>query len=130
MTVKSKVKPSILFVDDDGSVREILYAALGRKYDTAGFPSGLDLLEYMETATPNLIVLDVCMPVIDGYSVCRAIRSKKAFRDIPILFLTALHDDRSFLQGFNVGASAFMTKPFEMAELKEKIEDLLRAAAR
>ncbi|RMF87371.1 MAG: hybrid sensor histidine kinase/response regulator [Nitrospirae bacterium] len=113
----------LLVVDDDELNREIYRRHLegaGHRVVTAA--SGEEALAYVERAVPDLILLDVHMPGMDGFTVCRRIRERPGGEDIPILFITAkYHDDVSIAQGLALGASDYLAKPFNGAELVARV---------
>jgi len=83
----------------------------------------------VEKSPPDLILLDVVMPGMDGFEVCRRLRADKATRDIPIMFLTSLDEVASKTQAFEAGGTDYVTKPFEMLEVKARVRSLLKAKA-
>ncbi|HEV8635616.1 MAG TPA: response regulator transcription factor [Chloroflexota bacterium] len=118
---------SILVVEDDDHVRELVGSALHRAgYHVVAVEDGESAVEIAETQTPDLVVLDVRLPGIDGWEVCRRIRARA---DVPVLFLTALRDDASALRGFGLGADDYIGKPFSPAVLQARVEAVLRRVA-
>ncbi len=118
---------SILIVDDEPLGRETLRALLhgkGHRLIFAG--SGQEALELAETWKPDLILLDVMMPGMDGFEVCRRIRQTPSLAEVPIVMITALGDRASRIKGLNVGADDFITKPFDRTELRARIRTILR----
>src|SRR5262245_59691336 len=80
-------------------------------------------------AVPDLVLLDIVMPDIDGYEVCRRLRAAEATRELPIMFLSSLEDVKDKAQGFEVGGNDYLTKPFEVLEVKARVKSLLKAKA-
>src|SRR5262245_6312515 len=80
-------------------------------------------------AVPDLVLLDIVMPDIDGYEVCRRLRAAEATRELPIMFLSSLEDVKDKTQGFEVGGNDYLTKPFEVLEVKARVRSLLSAKA-
>ncbi|MFH1723701.1 MAG: response regulator transcription factor [Elusimicrobiota bacterium] len=119
-------KQRILAVDDDPGVRAMLQECLGRRYDVSTLDMADDIDEAVSDFEPDLIILDVMMPGPDGISVCRQLRARASSRDIPILFLTALHDDEEYIKGLSAGCDSWITKPFSPADLTTRIEFLLK----
>jgi sigma-B regulation protein RsbU (phosphoserine phosphatase) len=78
---------------------------------------------------PDLVLLDIMMPGIDGYEICRRLRADAATREIPIMFLSSLEDVRDKARGFELGANDYLTKPFEVLEVKARVRSLLKAKA-
>jgi two-component system response regulator MprA len=116
----------VLVVDDDRSLREAIVRALELEgYDVSGAEDGVQALGFFEAdaTTPDVVVLDVLMPNLNGFSTCRAIRSKSS---VPILMLTALGtvDDR--VEGLDAGADDYLAKPFAVVELLARLRALLR----
>ncbi|MFH1724972.1 MAG: response regulator [Elusimicrobiota bacterium] len=119
-------KACLLIIDDNRELLDTMEAALDREYAIAGFDSGSAFPNNPGLCRPDIIILDVDMPEVDGFSLCRAIRSRREFRDTPILFLTGLLGDCAPHMGLEAGGDAYMSKPFEMSELKERIASLMK----
>ena len=83
-----------------------------------------------ETLVPNLILLDLMLPGMDGWEICRRIRQYRKTRDVPILMLTARRDERDVVAGLELGADDYMKKPFSMNELMARVKALLRRSVR
>lgn len=119
-------KPCVMVVDDDGAIREMLKIALSAKYDVVCLSHGEGVAELVDTCRPGLILLDINLPGTDGFSICQSLRSRAKSRRIPILFITVRQDDESFVASLDAGGDSVLAKPFEIPELKRKIEYLLR----
>lgn len=117
----------VLIVDDTEANVDILVEALGDDYDVSVAMDGESALENMEMELPDIILLDIMMPGMDGYEVCRCIKENEAASEIPIIFLTAMTDAESKAKGFELGAVDYITKPFEVQEVKEKVYKHLMA---
>ena len=118
----------ILVVDDEALlVKGIRYNLKNDGYEVLTGSNGLDAVRTVRETPVDLIVLDVMMPEMDGLEACRQIR---AFSDVPIILLTAKADDMDKLMGFEHGADDYLTKPFNILELKARIRALLRRSAR
>ena len=116
----------ILVVDDEELlVKGIRFNLQNDGYEVITAANGLQALQLTQTQAPDLIVLDVMMPEMDGLTACAKIRE---FSDIPIILLTAKTDDIDKLIGFDSGADDYLTKPFNILELKARIRALLRRA--
>ena len=114
----------ILVVDDEALlVKGIRFNLLNEGYEVITGSDGLDALRLVQEQNPDLVVLDVMMPNMDGMSACAKIRE---FSNVPIILLTAKTDDMDKLMGFDHGADDYMTKPFNILELKARIRALLR----
>ena len=114
----------ILVFEDDPSVRRVLRMQLEadgyRVSEAENGPIGLDLLE---AETPDLIILDVMMPGMDGYTVCRKIREERRFQKLPVLFLTAKHEVESRMLSLDNGANDYLTKPYDRRELLLRVRN-------
>lgn len=116
---------TILIVDDEESLTDLVSSALRfAGYDVATESNGFDALRHVKTSQPDLVVLDVNMPEIDGFEVCRRIRRDGL--DVPVIFLTARDDIADLRVGFRQGGDDYLTKPFSLEELGLRIEALLR----
>lgn len=117
----------ILVVDDEALlVKGICYNLRNEGYDVLTGANGLDAVRTVRETQVDLVILDVMMPEMDGLEACRQIRD---FSDVPIILLTAKADDIDKLMGFEHGADDYLTKPFNILELKARIRALLRRAA-
>ena len=118
----------ILVVDDEELlVKGIRFNLQNDGYTVISGTNGLEALQLAQADKPDLIVLDVMMPEMDGLTACRKIRE---FSNVPIILLTAKADDMDKLMGFDVGADDYLTKPFNILELKARIRALLRRSGR
>jgi two-component system OmpR family response regulator len=116
---------SILVVDDEESLTDLVSSALRfAGYDVTTENNGFDALRSIKDRTPDLVVLDVNMPEIDGFEVCRRIRRNGY--EVPVIFLTARDDIEDLRIGFRQGGDDYLTKPFSLEELGLRIEALLR----
>ncbi len=115
---------TILVVDDEPNILELAKLYLEQEgYRVEGVGTGNDALSRMNTANPALIVLDLMLPDIDGFEVCREIRKKS---DVPILMLTARREDVDKIVGLELGADDYLTKPFNPRELVARVKAILR----
>ena len=115
---------TILVVDDEALlVKGIRFNLKSDGYDVITGSNGKEAVELTKSENPDLVVLDVMMPVMDGLTACSRIRE---FSDVPIILLTAKVDDMDKLMGFDHGADDYLTKPFNILELKARIRALLR----
>ena len=115
-------KSSIFVVDDNDSNIDVLVEALGNDYDISVALDGESALEDIESHPPSLILLDIMMPGIDGLEVCRRIKSSPDLNNIPIIFLSGKDDLKSKTLGFELGAVDYITKPFQLSELKARVK--------
>jgi len=123
--------PSILAVDDDPDVLGTLERVLKReRFDVQLVNSGPKALSALENGIPDLMILDIIMPEMDGIEVCEIIRADHRFTTLPILFLTAKGTTDDVVEGLDAGADDYIVKPFELSELRARIKALLRRGSR
>ncbi len=123
-TALESVKEKILVVDDEASIRRILETRLSMiGYDVVTAADGEEALDTFRNTVPDLVVLDVMMPKLDGYGVCQELRKES---DIPIIMLTALGDVADRITGLELGADDYVVKPFSPKELEARIRSVLR----
>ena len=119
--------PCVLIVDDTPAARKTLESLLKTEgYRLAFASSGVEALEVVAQLKPDLILLDVMMPEMDGYEVCRRLRSAPESSQVPIIMVTALDDRASRLRGLEAGADDFLTKPIDWAELRARTRTIIR----
>lgn len=123
-----KMKNStVLIVDDEPTGREVLRGLLlGQGYDLAFAQSGEEALEVAASLIPDLILLDVMMPGMDGFETCLQLRADPVLAEVPIIMVTALDDHASRLEGIEAGADDFVSKPFNRAELRTRVKTITR----
>src|SRR5258706_4253349 len=118
---------TILIVDDEPSGRETLAALLhAQGYQLSFAAGGADALAQAAKLQPDLILLDVMMPEINGFEVCRCLRADPAIAEVSIVLITALDDRAARLEGIEAGADDFVTKPFDRIELRARIRAITR----
>jgi two-component system response regulator RpaA len=118
---------TVLVIDDDDLVSRTIQRALKLyNYHVMVAGGGAEGLQTARRHQPDLFILDVVMPGMDGYQVARQIRHDPLLKDIPILFLTAKAKDDDKIEGFRAGADDYLTKPFNMEELKLRVAAILR----
>ncbi len=118
--------PKILVVDDEPWNLELMEAYLSGEYDITMAANGAEALEKVEQVMPDLILLDVLMPRMDGYQVCENLKKNESTHFIPVVLVTALSEKEDRIRGIEVGADEFLTKPVDMIELKTRVKSLLR----
>ncbi|MFQ5615430.1 MAG: response regulator [Anaerolineales bacterium] len=124
-------KARILIVEDDFDISNMLRIYFtGQGYDVDVALSGPDALEKTRQGLPHLIVLDIMLPGIDGYEVCRRLRTQTRTSHIPIIFLTQRDERSDKLQGLELGADDYITKPFDIEELKLRVQNAIARAER
>ncbi len=119
----------ILLVDDAKPNIDILVAALKNDYKLSVALSGEMALQVAAKSPPDLVLLDIMMPGLDGYEVCRRFRKMPEMADVPVIFLSSLDEVQNKAQGFEAGANDYVTKPFEMLEVQARVRSLLKAKA-
>jgi signal transduction histidine kinase len=120
-------KAKILIVDDEPLARDVMEGFLFRdNYDMAFAARGAEALAYFESSPPDLMLLDVMMPEMDGYTVCQKLKSDERFRHIPIILVTALGSKEDLVRGFEAGADDFLAKPVNEPELRARVRSMLR----
>lgn len=114
-------------VDDDSTIREIeVYTLVQTGFEAKGFADGISMLEALRVERPELIVLDIMLPVKDGVEVLKEIRSNAKTRDIPVIMATAKGTETDKIQGLDTGADDYLVKPFGMMEMVSRIKAVLR----
>ena len=127
--VKDLSESRMLIVDDAKTNIDILVQALRDEYKLSVALDGAAALRSVEKSPPDLVLLDIVMPGIDGYEVCRQLRAQESTRELPIMFLSSLEDVKDKTRGFEVGGNDYLTKPFEVLEVKARVRSLLKAKA-
>ena len=118
-----KEKNKILIVDDTPNNIQLLAALLSEKgYIVTAATGGRQALLAIEKSLPDLILLDIMMPEMDGYETCRTLKSSEITKDIPVIFLSAKHESNDIALGFEVGAVDYVTKPFNESELLARVK--------
>ncbi|MFH1368564.1 MAG: response regulator [Elusimicrobiota bacterium] len=119
-------KTRVLAVDDDQTVLDIIKQGLETlDYEVDTAESEADVWISLHRTRPDIILMDVSMPGLDGISLCKNIRTSPGMSDIPIIMLTAFSDEKTFHDAMLFGATDFLMKPFEISEVQKKIEDCL-----
>jgi len=118
--------PKVLLVDDEDSLRKVIRELLERDgYVVAEARDGAQALDQIDRVGPDIIVLDLNMPGLDGYGVLSHLRSRPATADIPVIVLTAKGDEDNEVRVFELGADDFLTKPFRARALSARLEAVL-----
>jgi DNA-binding response OmpR family regulator len=121
-------KKKILLVEDEKDMAYAVALQLESKgYEVITASDGREGLDKARAKKPDLIILDLMLPKIDGYKVCRMLKFDSKYKDIPIILFTARAQDSDKKTGKEVGADAYITKPFEPSVLLDKIRELLKA---
>ena len=119
----------IFCVEDDASIRDIeVYALRSTGFEARGFADGDSFLNALAQETPELVVLDVMLPGMDGLELLRRMKASPALRDIPVVMATAKDAEYDKIQGLDQGADYYLTKPFGVMELVSCVRAVLRRA--
>ena len=127
--MKELSESRVLIVDDVPANVELLVNALRGEHQLSVALDGAGALRTIEKAPPDLVLLDIMMPGLDGYEVCGRLRASPKTCDIPVMFLSSLEDAQDKAKGFEAGGNDYLVKPFEMIEVKARVRSLLRAKA-
>ncbi|RME86987.1 MAG: response regulator [Anaerolineae bacterium] len=124
-------KARLLIVEDDNDIANMLKIFFtGLDYDVDIAARGSEALEKTRQVLPHLIILDIMLPDIDGYEVCRTLRTNTRTSHIPVIFLTQKDERSDKLQGLELGADDYITKPFDIEELKLRVQGAIRRSER
>jgi signal transduction histidine kinase len=121
-------RPVILLVDDNADMVEYLRSLLAGRFDVVCAGSGKSALEAIDRGVPDLVLTDVMMPQMDGFSLLSAVRQKPAASSVPVIMLSARAGEKSRIQGLDAGADDYLTKPFTARELVARVEAQLKMA--
>ncbi len=116
----------VLLVDDVRSSLDVLVEALQGHHLLSLALDGESALKSIAHSPPDLVLLDLMMPRLDGYEICRRLRAAPATRELPVIFLTALGEVQSKARGFEAGGTDYITKPFDAVEVRARVRSLLR----
>ncbi|MCM1056605.1 MAG: response regulator [Firmicutes bacterium] len=122
-------KKKIVAVDDSGIVLKMLQKVLGEKYDVHAFSGGMRALKFLKEKTPDLIILDIDMPEINGYEMLKAIRENEHLAAVPVIFLTSNNDKNHVIKAMAGGAKDYVVKPIDADILMDKVRTQLNAGA-
>jgi len=124
--VEERTKPKILIVDDDEHLLYLLTCAFeDEDYELRLAPGGQEALDRVCEEQPDLILLDLSMPFVSGYDVLRALKRDGKTKEIPVIIITSRDLERDILDGFELGASDYITKPFSLAHLIARVKTWL-----
>jgi len=121
----SKIANNILIIDDDPDILKFLVGLFDDQIGVSFAPSGAKALEHVQANKPDLILLDVEMPEMDGFAVCRQLKSDPATQHIPVIFLTAMADEKDITEGLRLGAVDYITKPIDAKIVIAKVKNQL-----
>ena len=119
-------KPVILVVEDDADLRKILRIQLtSRGYEVREAVDGAEGFAAVREAAPDCVILDLMMPIMDGFGFLKRARAINELTTVPILILTASEDERNRIRGYQYQADAYMGKPYDLEELTAKVDELV-----
>lgn len=121
-------KKKIVAVDDSGIILKMLTKVLGEKYDLHAFSGGKRALQFLKDRTPDLIILDIDMPEINGYEMLKMIKEREHLQNIPVIFLTSNSDKSHVIKAVAGGAKDYVVKPIDEEILLEKVHMALEEA--
>jgi len=127
--MKSLSDCRVLLVDDAKTNLDVLVEGLKGDHKLSLALNGEQALQIAARTPPDLVLLDIVMPGLDGYEVCRRLRAMPETAEVPIMFLSSLEEVQNKTRGFEIGANDYLTKPFEMLEVKARVRSLLKAKA-
>jgi CheY-like chemotaxis protein len=125
--VATDKRQKILIVDDDPVVRRIVLELLNGRYNVILASTGVQLPDLLHKHEPNLVILDVMLPWVNGFELCRIIKTEFQGDHMPVLFLTGCKEKEDLLSGKEAGAAGYLTKPFYAKDLYREVERLLAA---
>lgn len=125
MTLTKQQKPLVLIVDDTMMNIDLLADVLREEYRLGIATNGVKALEFVEKNRPDIILLDIMMPEMDGFEVCQVLKSNHQTSSIPIVFITALSDTESVAKGFQLGGCDYISKPFHALEVRARVKSKL-----
>ena len=121
-------KQLVYIVEDDASIRELeIYALKNSEFEVKGFESGKSMMAQLENKAADIILLDIMLPDGNGFDLFKKIRR---YSDLPVIFLTAVDDEDSVVNGLELGADDYITKPFNILEVKARIKAIIRRSGR
>lgn len=127
--MKELSESRVLIVDDVRSNVQLLVEALKGEYRISVALDGETALKVVRESPPDIVLLDIVMPGLDGYAVLRRLREDPQTRELPVMFLSSLEEAADKVKGFELGANDYLTKPFEILEVKARVRSLLKAKA-
>lgn len=119
------MKKKVLVADDEVNILNLIKLNLGDEYDYIEAMDGLEVLQKIEHELPDIILLDIMMPKMDGFTVCKRLKANPRTKDIPIVLVSAKSEDQDVLYGIDLGASAYVTKPFNKQDLSEIVKNII-----
>lgn len=124
--IKSKTKYHVLLAEDDDEIRNYIKEELLRDYHVQEYTNGVDALDAILRNAPDIVISDVMMPMMDGRTLCQKIKQNINVNYLPVVLLTALTNENDKIEGLDVGADAYLTKPFNIDVLRHTIQNLIK----
>ena len=125
--MKKEKKIKILVADDECDLLDLLeYSLTKENFTVYTAKNGKECLDKLPKVKPDVVLLDVVMPILDGKDVCKRIRESETYRDIPVMMLTAKSMEKDIVEGLNLGADDYLTKPFSMKILVARLHSIIR----
>jgi CheY-like chemotaxis protein len=122
------IKKKALIVDDEPNVRRLLHTILSKTFEVFEAEDGRQAIEMANTQKPDVVLMDMMMPKMDGLTACHMIKNDPATKSIPVIMVTAIGFELNIKLSQQMGASGYITKPFSSEELLDKIAQVLAAA--
>ncbi|MCM2323672.1 MAG: response regulator transcription factor [Oligoflexia bacterium] len=122
-------KPRILIIEDNADTRRFLEAMLGKQFEILTAENAVIGIDYARNKSPNLILLDIMLPILSGYDACSLLKKDERTKSIPIIFLSAKNSVPDITQGLTTGADDYIPKPFDYKELLARIQARLRKSS-
>lgn len=124
--LKSKSRHRVLVVDDDRRMREYLCLEMGNDYHMEKCADGKEALAYILKHTPDLVISDIVLPEMDGLTLCRKVKQNVNINHIPVVLLTGRKEEQYTLEGLEIGADAYIVKPFNIEVVKKTVQNIIR----
>ena len=121
-------KKKVLIVDDEPNVRRLLHSILGKTFEVFEAEDGRQAIEMVNSQKPDVVLMDMMMPKMDGLTACHMIKNDPATKSIPVIMVTAIGFELNIKLSQQMGASGYVTKPFSSEDLLDKIAQVLTAA--
>lgn len=119
------MKKKVLVADDEIHILNLIKLTLGDEYEFIEAMDGIEVLNKLEHSTPDIILMDVMMPKMDGFNALKKIKQNPKTKDIPVILISAKDEDQDVLYGIDLGAAAYVAKPFNKQDLSEMIKNLI-----
>ena len=116
----------ILIADDEPHILNLLNMILKPKYDIIACEDGEQVLRALKTAKPDLLILDVMMPKVNGFEICEKLKKNPLTKNLKIAILSAKAGEKDIIEGLRLGADYYLTKPFDPVDFEKRIDDMLK----